>query len=208
MVRSFKVSCSPPCPKTLNKILMPLLKTLSTYIVLNTHKWAFSLWAIGAIRTNQACARYLLKGFQTASYPTDIPLLQYANNTTFSMEGSVEEAKNLSMLLDIFANVSGLQINRAKSVFVGFGLSSEEAQCWEALGTPIRSLRMRYPGLPLTRGRLFKADWQSVIEEMEKRVDGWQNRVMGPVSGRVILFLFLHSYLRSCHYFLTVVLLK
>ena len=38
----------------------------------------------------------------------------------------MEEAKNLSALLDIFADVSGLQINQGKSVLVCFGLSLEK----------------------------------------------------------------------------------
>ena len=56
----------------------------------------------------QACARGSLKGFQTHSQLPGIPLLQYADDTMFFMEGSVEEAKNLSALLDVFADCSGL----------------------------------------------------------------------------------------------------
>ena len=52
----------------------------------------------------QACARGSLKGFQTHSQPLRIPLLQYADVTMFFMEGLVEEAKNLSALLDVFAD--------------------------------------------------------------------------------------------------------
>ena len=41
-----------------------------------------------------------------------IPLLQYADDTLFFMEGSMEEAKNLLALLDVFADCSGLFLNR------------------------------------------------------------------------------------------------
>ena len=44
----------------------------------------------------------------------------------FLMEGSVEEARNLSTLLDLFTDFSGLQINHTKSAFAGFGLAQEE----------------------------------------------------------------------------------
>ena len=63
----------------------------------------------------QACARGNLKGFHTPSQPSGIPLLQYVDDTVLFMEGSVEEAKNLSALLDVFANCSGLCLNRGKS---------------------------------------------------------------------------------------------
>ena len=58
-----------------------------------------------------------------SSYPDGIPLLQYVDNTIFFIEDLVEEARNLSTLLDMFMNFSGLQINCTKSAFQGFGLT-------------------------------------------------------------------------------------
>ena len=78
------------------------------------------------ISAAQACTRGSLKGFQTHNQPSSIPLLQYADDTMFYMEGSVEEAKNLSTLLDVFADCLGLRLNREKSEFTGFGLSQQE----------------------------------------------------------------------------------
>ena len=99
----------------------------------------------------------------------------------------MEVAKALSILLDLFADFSGLQINRAKSVFVGFGLSpAEEAQCSRTLGTPIGSLPLRYLGLPLAGERLKTNDWQPVIEKVERRLEGWQTRVLSR-GGRLVL---------------------
>ena len=99
------------------------------------------------------------------------------------MEGSVEEARNLFTLLDLIANFSSLQINWAKSAFVGFGLTQEERmQCSDAFGTLIESLPMRYLGLPLQNGKLRRIEWQPVIEKVETRlgvarkafVKGWE----------------------------------
>ena len=70
-----------------------------------------------------------------------IPSLKYANDTMFLMEGSIEEAWILSLLLNIFIDCLSLQINRAKSSFVGYGLShKEDIQYLRALGTPIETL--------------------------------------------------------------------
>ena len=83
--------------------------------------------------TMQFCAQRMLRGYQTMSYPDGIPLLQYVEHTMFN-EGSVEEARNLSTLLDLFVDFSGLQINCSQSVFFGFSLPQEEKlQCLEAL---------------------------------------------------------------------------
>ena len=71
----------------------------------------------------------------------------------------MEEARNLSTHLNLFADFSGLQRNCAKSALAGFGLTHEEGlQCSEALGTPIGSLPKRYLGLPLKKGKTTRTD--------------------------------------------------
>ena len=99
----------------------------------------------------------------------------------------MEEARNLSSLLDLFADFSSLQINRVKSAFVGFGLTHEEGfQCPGALGTPIGSLPMRYLGLPLKKGKMLGTNWILVIKKEEKRLEGWQTKLLSRV-GRLVL---------------------
>ena len=136
---------------------------------------------------SQACARGSLEGFQTHSQPLGIPLLQYVDDTLFFMEGSVKEAKNLSALLDVFADCSGLRLNREKSEFTGFGLShDEESQCLRALGTLLGTLPIRYLGLPLSTGQIRGTDWQSVIGKVEQRLEGWKANVLSK-GGRLVL---------------------
>ena len=135
----------------------------------------------------QACARGSLKGFQIHSQPLGIPLLQYADDTMFFIEGSMEEAKNLSALLEVFADYSRLCLNREKSEFKGFRLSrEEESLCSHALGTPVGALPMRYLGLPLSAGQLRVADWQPVVGKVEKRLEGWEAKVLSK-GGRLVL---------------------
>ena len=99
----------------------------------------------------------------------------------------MEEAKNLSALLDVFADCSGLRINRDKSEFIGFGMSREEEdQCSPALGTPMGTLPIPYLGLPLSTGQIRGADWQSVVGKVEQRLDGWKAKVLSRV-GRLVL---------------------
>ena len=149
----------------------------------------------------QACASGSLKGFQTHSQPLGIPLLQYADDTLFFMEGSMEEAKNLSTLLDIFAYCSGFRLNREKSEFTGFGLSQdEESQCSRALGTPMGTLPIQYLGLPLSTGQLRSAYWESVVGKVEQRLEGWKAKVLLK-GGRLVLLKSVLSVIPTFYLF-------
>ena len=126
--------------------------------------------------TQQLCCRGLLQGFQMSSQQTGIPLLQYADDTLFLIEGSSEAAQNMSTLLDIFSNFLGLRLNRAKSTVVTSGMP-EEVAGWVStiLATPRESLPIRYLGLPLSAGRVLVRDWQPMIEKVERRLEGWKS---------------------------------
>ena len=98
-----------------------------------------------AVCTMQLCRKGHLAGFQSPGIPGGIPLLQYADDTTFIIQGSWAAAHTLSAMMDIFSDFSGLRLNRAKSTFIGFGLSAEEMVCCSRiLTTPIGELPIRY----------------------------------------------------------------
>ena len=140
-----------------------------------------------AICTEQLCIRGYLTGFQTTGRPGGIPLLQYADDTTFFICGSTVAAHHVSTMLVIFSDFSSLQLNRSKSSVVGIGLESEElAQVAVVLSTPIASFPIGYLGLPLTEGRLRNRDWQPVITKIEVRLGGWQARLLSH-GGRLVL---------------------
>ena len=137
--------------------------------------------------TQQLCCRGLLQGFQTSSQQTGIPLLQYADDTLFLIEGSSEAAQNMSTLLDIFSNFLGLRLNRAKSTVVTCGMPKEVAgRVSTILATPRESLPIRYLGLPLSAGRVLVRDWQPMIEKVEQRLEGWKSCMLS-WGGRLVL---------------------
>ena len=121
-----------------------------------------------AVCTLQLCRRGHLAGFQSPGIPGGIPLLQYADDTTFFIQGSWAAAYTLSAMMDIFSDFSSLRLNRAKSSFIGFGLSAEEiVGCSRILTTPIGELLIRYLGVPMMDRRLQIRDWQPVLEKVE-----------------------------------------
>ena len=140
-----------------------------------------------AICTEQLYIRGYLAGFQTSGLLGGIPLLQYADDTTFFLRGSTAAAHHVSIMLDIFSNFSGLQLNRGKSSVVDIGLSSEELVRVSAmLATPVTSLSLLYLGLPLAEGRLRARDWQPVMTKIEACLGGWQARLLSR-GGRLVL---------------------
>ena len=96
-------------------------------------------------------------------------------------------AQILSTMMDIFSDFSGLRLNRAKSTFVGFGLSEEEmGGCSQILAMPIGVLPIRYLGVPLVDRRLRLHDWQHVFEKVETCLGGWRARLLSrgdPIRG-------------------------
>ena len=105
-----------------------------------------------AVCTLQLCSRGHIAGFQSPGIPGGIPLQQYADDTTFFIQGSWAAAHTLSIMMDIFSDFSGLRLNQAKSSFIGFGLSTEEmAGCSRILSTLIEELPIWYLGAPLDK---------------------------------------------------------
>ena len=61
-----------------------------------------------ALCMTRLCSRGHLLGFQMTSIPRGIPLLQYAGDTTFFIQGSEIATHILSMMMDVFTDFSGL----------------------------------------------------------------------------------------------------
>ena len=56
------------------------------------------------------------------------------------------------MLLNLFVDYSGFQINRIKSAFFGFGPAQRSFQCSRAFGMPIETLPITLLGITIDEG--------------------------------------------------------
>ena len=111
-------------------------------------------------------------------------------NTPMTLPSSYRDRgkrHTLSTMMNIFSDFLGLKVNRAKSSFIGFGLSLEEVTgCSRLLVSPTSTLPIRYLGLPLVDRRLRTQDWQPVLEKVETRLASWRARLLLR-GGRLVL---------------------
>ena len=76
----------------------------------------------------RAMAENLYKGYSVGSKNVSISILQYADDTIFFGEASMDNVKALKATLRAFELISGLKINYAKSCFGVFGVSDQWKQ--------------------------------------------------------------------------------
>lgn len=99
-----------------------------------------------------------------------VPLRQYAADTLFFMEGTIEMARRTAILVELFGAISGLETNHAKSSYIPFGMAEEAAFCAMELLTPITSLLIMYMDLPLLDPHIGSRGWIPVVEWTERRL--------------------------------------
>ena len=129
----------------------------------------------------------IFRGFPVGSNNVDISILQYADDTIFFGEASMENVKAIKAILRTFALVSGLKINFAKSSFGAIGMSNrwklDAASC---LNCSLLSIPFVYLGIPIganpRRGQL----WDPILKKCERVLAKWKQRHLS-FGGRVTL---------------------
>ena len=108
---------------------------------------------------------------------TRASILQFADDTIFFSKASLEHLQILKIIILVFGQVSGLKINLEKSSILGINRSKEmvsrlasSMDCQE-MDWP---LSYSYGGLPLRENPNTKGFWDSVVEKVARRLDGWK----------------------------------
>ena len=116
-----------------------------------------------------------------------IMALQYADDTAIIARADITTMISLKLALRLFTNISGLQINYAKSVFLPLNLSDQQqTEVQLILGCERTELPITYLGMPLTINRPKRCDFMPLVEKIEKRLEGWQGKLLSR-GGRLIL---------------------
>ena len=113
----------------------------------------------------------LYKGFQVGSNTVDISILQYADDTIFFGEATMENVKAIKTILRTFELVLGLKINFAKSCFGAFGDTDQwKQQAAKYLNCGLLTFPLVYLGIPIGVNPRRRHTWDSIIQRCEQKL--------------------------------------
>jgi hypothetical protein len=101
----------------------------------------------------------------------DFPILQYADDTLFFMQGDVNQLQHLKDILHSFAESTGLRVNFEKSFMVPINISKDRLNILvTTLGCSKQSLPFTYLGLPLSITKPLVAHFWPLVSKCERRL--------------------------------------
>ncbi|KAM7481515.1 hypothetical protein LguiB_006098 [Lonicera macranthoides] len=154
------------------------------------------------ILVERAKVRGLIEGFSIGMDNVSLSHLQFADDTIFFLSKNEEKIGNLMGILDIFGYASGLKINRSKTKIVGINVEEEDMRVLAGrIGCSMGCWPMSYLGLPLGDNPMKASFWNTVVENIGKRLKGWYKGCILR-GGKLTL---IHSVLNSIPiYFLSI----
>jgi len=112
---------------------------------------------------------------KSSSLELRITCLQYADNTFMLRSPDLTYIKRVKIFLYIFELISRLSINFNKSLLYSLGPPSLDfSAASSVLHCKIESFPFTYFGLPLKSTALTKADWQPLLDRIDKILAAWR----------------------------------
>eukprot|EP00253_Pinus_taeda_P019007 PITA_19007 len=112
---------------------------------------------------------------------------QFVDDIMLFGEPTVKEVKHLRKILDLFAEASGLEINRDKScVFIFNAVDQVKAHLIRLLGFRRGELPTKYLGNILDFTSKKMKNWQGIIDKLSNKVANWAFRTLN-IAGRIVL---------------------
>lgn len=140
-----------------------------------------------AILINRAKREGHIEGVVPHLVDDGLSILQYADDTILFMNHDIAKTRNLKLILCAFEQLSGLKINYHKSEIFCFGEAKNHEQMYSSLfGCKSGSYPFRYLGIPMHYRKLRKADWNKVLERIEKKLSSWKGKHLS-TGGRLVL---------------------
>ncbi|XP_028186427.1 uncharacterized protein LOC114373081 [Glycine soja] len=120
----------------------------------------------------KAIAENMYKGYLVGSKKVDISILQYADDTIFFGEATMENVRALKATLRAFELISGLKINYAKSCFGAFEVSDQwRSDAAKYLNCTLLSIPFTYLGMPIGANPRRTQMWNNIIHKYERKLD-------------------------------------
>eukprot|EP00253_Pinus_taeda_P007886 PITA_07886 len=116
---------------------------------------------------------------------------QFVDDIMLFGEPTVKEVRHLRRILDLFAEDSGLEINRDKScVFIFNTVDQVKAHLIRLLGFRRGELPTKYLGNILDFTSKKMKNWQGVLDKLSNKVANWAFRTLN-IAGRIVLAKFV-----------------
>lgn len=144
-----------------------------------------------------------LHGFKASRSGPAISHLFFADDSLVFCKATLEEAKNLSHILDIYKQASGQEVNFSKSA-VTFGKGTPhqlQQQIMNELGISKMGGFGKYLGLPECIGRNRKETFNYITQRIRNKLDSWYSKFLSPAGKEVLLkavIAALPAYTMSC----------
>ncbi|KAJ4765864.1 RNA-directed DNA polymerase (reverse transcriptase)-related family protein [Rhynchospora pubera] len=114
-------------------------------------------------------------------------LLQYADDTLLFSTTKGNALQSLSLVLNTFSRISGIEINWSKTSFVPFNIQPHELQqIATVLNCAQTTLPLVYLGLPLTAKKPSRVCFQVLIDKVNLKLASWKSALLSR-AGRIVL---------------------
>eukprot|EP00253_Pinus_taeda_P027077 PITA_27077 len=128
-----------------------------------------------------------IKGLQI--WGNNLPLThqQFVDDIMLFGEPTVREVRQLRRILDLFAEASGLEINKDKScIFIFNTIDQVKSHLIRILGFKKGELPTKYLSNVLDYTSRRMKNWQGVLDKLSNKVANWAFRVLN-IAGRIVL---------------------
>eukprot|EP00253_Pinus_taeda_P008610 PITA_08610 len=128
----------------------------------------------------------------------DLPIThqQFVDDIMLFGEPTVREVRNLKKALDLFAEASGMEINKDKScTFIFNTVETVKRHLSRFLGFKQGDLPMKYLGNILDYSSKRLKNWQGILDKLTNRMANWTFRTLN-IAGRIVL---VKSVLQAIH---------
>nr|KYP71142.1 Putative ribonuclease H protein At1g65750 family [Cajanus cajan] len=127
------------------------------------------------------------RGIKVGSKGELVNILQYADDTIFVGEASVENVRTLKVILRGFELASGLKVNFYKSCLGAIGVGRETLISFaEILHCKLSNIPFVYLGIPIGANPRRSKTWQPVVLSFKKKLSSWRASTLS-MAGRICL---------------------
>lgn len=124
-----------------------------------------------------------LKGVDPHLIPGGVSHQQYTNDNVLLFQPDIHNIATVKTLLVYFEAMSGMKINFAKSEAFIIGLpESESSRVADLLNCKKVAFPITHLGLPCAEKSLTESDWDPTIEEVIRRSEPWQRKLMSSTA--------------------------